>query len=180
MTAVMSAAASTLLEAAVSTERFLAGMRQFAAGCTIIAARHGGARAGLTATAMCSVTADPPRLLVCVNQKVRAHALIAASEALSVNVLSRSHEPLAKRFAGMVDGVAGDDRFQGADWTERVTGAPLLQDALAAFDCRVVEAVHAGSHRVFLCQVVDVLVAADPSAHHGPLLYVDGHFATVA
>lgn len=167
-------------EVAVSTERFLAGMRQFAAGCTIIAACHGGARAGLTATAMCSVTADPPRLLVCVNQKVRAHALITAAEALSVNVLARSQEALAKRFAGMVDGVAGDDRFQGAEWVERVTGAPLLGDALAAFDCRVVETVAAGTHTVFLCQVVDVLINADQPAGSGPLVYFDGRFAALA
>lgn len=176
----MMTTAPSAVEIGVKPDRFLAGMRQFAAGCTIIAARHDGARAGLTATAMCSVTADPPRLLVCVNHKVRAHALITASGSLSVNVLGRRHETLAKRFAGMIDGVAGEDRFQGADWVERVTGAPLLEDALAAFDCRVVEETPVGSHSVFLCQVVDVLVHAEPSAHNNPLLYFDGRFAALA
>ncbi|HYD71110.1 flavin reductase family protein [Azospirillum sp.] len=179
MTAFPLTAAPAASDPAVSSERFLAGMRLFAAGCTIIAARHGGVRAGLTATALCSVTADPPRLLVCVNQKVRAHTLIAASEALSVNVLAHGQEAVARRFAGMVEGVAGEDRFQGADWVERVTGAPVLKDALVGFDCRVAETIDAGTHSVFLCRVVDVQVAAAPVAPD-PLLYFDGHFAKLA
>ncbi|VTZ27585.1 MFS transporter [Methylocella tundrae] len=161
----------------VTADRFLAGMRLFASGCAIVAARHGTDRAGLTATALCSVTADPPQLLVCVNRKVRAHALISDSRALSVNVLANSHEPVAKRFAGMVEGVAAEDRFLGSDWGTAITGAPILKDALFSFDCRVVETIPTSTHSLFLCTVVDAVVA-DPDAT--PLLYFNGRFAAVS
>lgn len=161
----------------ITSERFLAGMRQFAAGCAVIASQDEGARAGLTATAVCSVTADPPRLLVCVNRKVRAHEMIGASGSLSVNMLSKHQQDVAKRFAGMVEGVTGEDRFSGADWGTGVTGAPMLKDALFSFDCRVVESIPASTHSIFLCEVVDAIVA---ESGDDPLVYHGGRFATLA
>jgi len=161
--------------AAVPSGAFLACMRMLASGCAVIAARHEGQRAGLTATAVCSVTADPPRIIVCVNRKVRAHALIANSAALSVNMLTQSHETVARRFAGLIDGVVGEERFVGADWDEGVTGSPILKDALFSLDCRVIEAIPASTHSIFLCEVVEAR-----SAEAAPLLYFNGRFAAVS
>ncbi len=158
----------------VHSSKFLTCMRMLASGCAVIAARHDGQRAGLTATAVCSVTADPPQIIVCVNRKVRAHPLIANSSALSVNMLAQSHEMVAKRFAGLVDGVLGEDRFEGANWEEGVTGAPILRDALFSLDCRVIEAIPASTHSIFLCEVVDAKFA-----EASPLLYFNGRFAAV-
>lgn len=161
----------------VTKEGYLNGMRYFAAGCTVITAQHGSERAGLTVTAMCSVTAEPPRLLVCINRKVRAHGLIVAASALAVNVLSRSQEPIAKRFAGMVEGVEGDERFAQGTWTLGLTGSPMLADALVGFDCRVVEAVEASTHSIFVCEVVGVATDEEEGI---PLLYFNGRFASPA
>jgi flavin reductase (DIM6/NTAB) family NADH-FMN oxidoreductase RutF len=162
----------------VDSKRFLQGMRYFAAGCAVIVAQFAGVKAGLTATAVCSVTADPPRILVCVNRKVRAHELAEQSGALSINMLSKEQEIIARRFAGMVDGVIGEDRFLGADWITSVTGTPLLKDALFSFDCRVVETISTSTHSIFLCEVVDCLTTEEDGAD--PLLYFNGGFATLS
>ena len=162
--------------ASVEPARFLGAMRYFTAGCSIIATSDGTERAGLTATAVCSVTADPPRLLVCINREVRAHSVIVESGTLSVNVLSEAQEGLAKRFAGMIKDVRGEDRFQEGDWVEGRLGAPVLSEALASFDCRVVEAVPASTHTIFICEVVDVASDGDAT----PLLFFNRDFATLA
>lgn len=160
----------------VEPAAYLGAMRYFAAGCAIIASSDGSERSGLTATAVCSVTADPPRLLVCVNRDVRAHAVIVDSGTLSVNVLSEAQEGLARRFAGMVKDVRGEDRFLEGRWITGRLGAPVLAGSLASFDCRVVEAVPASTHTLFICEVVDV--AADGDA--APLLFFNRAFATLA
>lgn len=160
----------------VEPAAYLGAMRYFAAGCSIIASSDGSERSGLTATAVCSVTADPPRLLVCINRDVRAHAVIVDSGTLSVNVLSAAQEPLAKRFAGMLKDVRGEERFDEGNWRAGRLGAPVLDGSLASFDCRVVEAVPASSHTIFICEVIDVAANGDVA----PLLFFNRNFATLA
>jgi flavin reductase (NADH)/flavin reductase len=162
---------------ATDPQHFRNGMRLLASGCSIIAAGDGEGRAGLTATAVCSICADPPRLLVCVNRKTRAHTVIERSGWLSVNVLAEQHDALAKRFAGMAEGVYADDRFLEGAWSEGHSRTPVLQDALASFECRVVETMHSGSHSMFLCEVAEVHTAEHKS---GPLLYFDCRFGLLA
>jgi len=161
---------------AVSPADYLGAMRYLAAGCSIIASSDGVERAGLTATAICSLTADPPRLLVCVNRDVRAHEVIVDSGTLSVNVLAESQVEMARRFAGMVKDVRGEDRFLGGAWLTGRLGAPILDGALASFDCRVIEAIPASTHTIFICEVLAVV--ADGNA--APLLFFNRAFATLA
>ncbi|HTY03326.1 MAG TPA: flavin reductase family protein [Rhodocyclaceae bacterium] len=160
-----------------SSAAFVGAMRYLAAGCSLVATAEGNERLGLTATAVCSVTADPPSLLVCVNRDGRAHAAISRSGTLSVNVLSEAQESLARRFAGMVKDVRGEDRFLEGVWTEGNLGAPLLTGALASFDCRVVETVRASTHTIFICEVMGVEAASDPES--GPLIFFNRAFATL-
>lgn len=157
----------------VKPARFRAGMSYLSGACTIIASRLGEARAGLTATAVCSVTADPPRLLVCLNREGNAHEVISRSGVLSVNVLNAGHLALAQRFAGMMQGVRSGDRFLEGHWQVGVTGVPLLADALVAFECRVVEEIPASTHNIFLCEVIDVTTSGEDAS---PLLYFNHHF----
>jgi len=160
----------------VEAAAYLGAMRYLAAGCSIIASSDGSERLGLTATAVCSVTADPARLLVCINRDVRAHAIIVDSGTLSVNLLSASQEHLAKCFAGMIKDICGEDRFREGKWKTGRLGAPVLEGSLASFDCRVVEAIPASTHTIFICEVVDV--AANGEA--APLLFFNRNFATLA
>jgi len=156
---------------------FRSGMARVSGACTIITSGHRGDRAGLTATAVCSVSAEPPRMLVCVNRNVRAYEVIVASRRLGVNVLDVQHEGLAKRFAGMVQGVVGSDRFLEGDWADSANGVPVLRDALVSFEGRVIEETISGTHSIFLCEVTDVSTSdSDTTA----LVYFNRHFVPIS
>ncbi|MGE4374036.1 MAG: flavin reductase family protein [Xanthobacter sp.] len=148
------------------------GMRHFASGVSIITTRDGETPVGLTATAVCSVTVDPPRMVVLINKKVAAADAILASGALCINQLTTDQEGLARVFAGMVEGVYGPARFEHGSWSQLVTGAPALEGALATLDCRVIKVFDESTHHAFLCEV---LAASEPPGGE-PLLYVNGAF----
>jgi flavin reductase (DIM6/NTAB) family NADH-FMN oxidoreductase RutF len=158
----------------ISADAFKQAMRRLAAGVTIVTTRHNDIRGGLTATAVCSLSADPPQLLVCVNRSAAAHTMISEGENLCVNLLAHTHQRLAALFAGQT-GVLGSDRFKAGRWTTLKTGAPVLEDALASFDCIVGEKFASTTHTIFIGRVVDVRLRSNG----GPLLYAGGSFAAV-
>lgn len=151
------------------------GMRHFAVGVTVITVAAGEQRAGLTATAVCSVTADPPRLVVFVNKNVAASQLILDSGALCVNVLAGEQEEVAKVFAGMLKDVHGDARFGYGRWSTLVTGAPALEETLACFDCRVIKVFDESTHHAFLCEILATRERSDGEA----LIYLNGAFRRI-
>ena len=151
------------------------GMRHFAVGVSIITASDGEQRAGLTATAVCSVTADPPRLVVFVNKNVVANEVVLNSGALCVNVLEGAQEEVAKAFAGMIKDVHGDERFKYGQWRSLVTGAPTLDGSLANFDCRVIKVFDESTHHAFLCEVLATCERNDGEA----LIYLNGAFRRI-
>lgn len=160
----------------VSADDHRYGMRHFAVGVTVITARDGDQRAGLTATAVCSVTASPPRLVIFVNKNVVASEVIMNSGALCVNVLAGDQEDVAKAFAGMVEGVHGEGRFNHGSWDQLTTGAPTLVGALANFDCRVAKVYDESTHQAFLCEVLATRERNDGEA----LVYLNGGFRKIA
>jgi flavin reductase (NADH)/cob(II)yrinic acid a,c-diamide reductase len=111
-------------------------------------------------------------VLVCVNRSAGAHDLIHRGSLMCVNVLAHAHQGLAARFAGQM-GVFGEDRFAAGRWTTLTTGAPVLTDAMASFDCIVTERVQATTHTIFIGRVVGV--RARPKAR--PLVYASGTYA---
>jgi flavin reductase (DIM6/NTAB) family NADH-FMN oxidoreductase RutF len=151
---------------------FKKGMRHLAASVTLITTRHDGVRGGLTATAVCSVSADPPQILVCVNKSASAHDTIGEAGIFCVNILAPVHRKIAERFAGM-DGVEGDERFRDmGQWTELTTGAPVLEGCPVSFDCKLVTEVSAGTHTIYIGEIVDLTLNPAATA----LLYADGTF----
>ncbi|WP_298619086.1 flavin reductase family protein [uncultured Zoogloea sp.] len=151
------------------------GMRHLAAGVSIISAADSERKAGLTATAVCSVTTDPPRLVVFVNKNVVACEIIQQSGALAVNVLAGDQEEVARAFAGMVEGVHGDARFGYGSWGTAITGAPMLEGTLSSFDCRVIKMFDESTHHAFLCEVLTVRERNDGQA----LVYLNGAFRKI-
>lgn len=158
----------------VPSAEYLAGMRRLAAGVTIVTTRHQDTLAGLTATSVCSLTAEPPRLLVCINRDADAHALIEASGIFAVSLLTRAHQELADRFGGRT-GMFGPARFAHGDWATAVTGAPLLVGAAASFDCRLAQIVPVGTHSIFIGEVEAVQVREDGEE----LVYIDRGYAAL-
>ncbi|MDB5420811.1 MAG: oxidoreductase [Brevundimonas sp.] len=157
-------------------DAFRHGMRRLAGACSIITSCNGtddrSAWVGLTATAVSSLTAEPPQLLVCVNRSVWAHGIITRSGVIGVNVLDGDQEALALRFAGR-GACAPHEKFAVGDWSVERDGAPLLADALVGFDCRVAETIIASTHDVFICDVVGVRLRDQTT---NPLIYFNGAF----
>jgi flavin reductase (DIM6/NTAB) family NADH-FMN oxidoreductase RutF len=156
-----------------SSDDFKRAMRHLAGGVTIIATEHQGVRTGLAATSVCSVSADPPTVLICINSTASAHDPIRESGRFSVNLLASDHDRIARGFSGQ-DGVRREDRFSLGSWAPLVTGAPVLENALASFDCRVVEVVKMSTHSVFFGAVAGI-ASRDVSK---PLIYAHGTFGT--
>ncbi len=141
--------------------RFREGMSRLGAAVNLIATDGEAGRHGFTASAVCSVTDDPPTLLVCINRGVRSHDAFLANRCLSVNVLAGSQENLSGVFADRT--VDMDARFAAAaetEWLVGGTGAPLLASAIASFDCRIGTVSPVGTHSVVFCDVLDVRLGA--------------------
>jgi len=156
----------------IDAAAFKKGMRHLAASVTLITTRHRDLRGGLTATAVCSVSAEPPQILICVNKSASAHDTIGEAGFFCVNILSPEHRKIAERFAGM-DGVEGDERFVDmGEWSTLTTSAPVLKGCPVSFDCKLVTEVKAGTHTIYIGEIVDLVL--DPSAC--ALLYADGNF----
>jgi flavin reductase len=153
----------------VESERYRDAMRRVPAAVTIVTSLFDREANGLTATAVCSVTADPPQVLVCVNREATTQALIARSRRFVVNFLSEEHEERARRFSRPK--LPAQERFAGISWVIMATGSPAMADAIVALDCRVNTDLICGTHAIYVANVVDVRV--DNAA---PLLYRAGEF----
>lgn len=146
-----------------SSEAFRSGMRQLASGVSIITSGTGAAPVGMVATAVCSVSVEPPTLLVSISRTASAYPTIEASGQLCVNVLGASHDDLLARFTTPARRA---ERFTASKWRLRPEAPPVLDDALAAFDCRVVERFAYATHVIFFARPEKVIVGAgDPLIH---------------
>jgi len=134
------------------SNRFRDAMRRFPTGVTIVTTLTDGVPYGFTANAFTSVSADPPVVLVCVNRDASAHPMIARSSIFCVNILAIGQEKIAKLFA---DHARRTDRFEGLATRRAATGAPVIDGCLAYVDCRLAEEHTAGTHTVFLGEVLD-------------------------
>lgn len=157
----------------VSAEQFKLGMRSLAGHVTVLTSLHGSHRHGMTATAVCSVSAEPPTVLVCVNRSTTTHEAIARAGVFCVNVLRAEDRELSGLFSGAQK---GEQRFRNELWTRLATGAPVLLGALAAFDCRVVKRIAHGTHTIYLGEVEQLMFGRKGK----PLLYADGQYAKLA
>lgn len=150
---------------------FRQGMRRLAAAVCVIATENTqGLRAGLTATAVCSVSATPPTLLVCVNRQNTSCQAISEAGRFSVNALEQTDRVIAEQFAMPI---RPEEKFSKGSWVHLHTGAPILQSAIVAFDCAVQNTVDVGSHTLFIGQIMALRYAEHPGA---PLMYAYGEY----
>lgn len=155
--------------AEVDADAFRRAMRMVPSAVAVVTAEHQGRRRGLTATAVCSVSADPPQVLACVNQGGRAHGCIAQAQAFAINYLSDAQVRVAMAFSRQADDP--DERFASEDWATGAQGVPLLRDALVSFACRVVQSVDCGTHTIFVGEILEIHQQDQRS-----LLYKSGEF----
>jgi flavin reductase (DIM6/NTAB) family NADH-FMN oxidoreductase RutF len=150
---------------------FKRAMRRLASTVTIIStADINGNRYGMAATAVNSVSMDPPSLLVCINQSASIHAPLTGRGAFCVNVLGTEHEDLVSAFSGRL---AGAERFTVGDWRDDARGIPYLEDAQCNLVCDIERMVPFGTHSIIIGRVNAVRVAEGIA----PLIYTDGTLA---
>jgi len=143
-------------------------MRRLASGVAIITTCSGPSRFAMVATAVSSLSLDPPSLLICVNRAASILPILATGTPFCVNVLAAHHEDVARHCST----ASGEVRFANGRWVRHVNGVPYLEDAQAAVFCMVDGGFDYGSHRIVIGRVSYLSVARDVS----PLVHVDGRY----
>ena len=152
---------------------FRAAMRRFASTVTVITACDHSRRHGMTATAVTSLSMDPPSLLVCLNRQTLLHDILMRAPHFCVNVLRRDQEAVSAAFSGAVP---PERRFDGEEWETSDAGVPFLRGAQANLFCRKAAAIPYGTHLILVGEVERVESAEASS----PLLYHDAGYCIAA
>jgi flavin reductase (DIM6/NTAB) family NADH-FMN oxidoreductase RutF len=158
----------------IPREHFLLGMRRIANTVSVVTTDGPAGRHGATVSAFCSVSADPPSLLVCLNVASRIAAMVQYNCGFCVNVLKESATWVADRFAGRA-GSSREDRFVGLRLIEGEHPSPILDLAATAFSCDVADSMQHGTHLIVVGRVVAV---ASTDTH--PLTYLNGRYRTTS
>jgi flavin reductase (DIM6/NTAB) family NADH-FMN oxidoreductase RutF len=140
----------------------------FASGVVVVTSVD-GARYGVTASAVSSLSMDPPMLLVCLNNKLATTQVIAKTRRFAINILAADHADVALQFAR-----PHPDKFRGVDVVEGLHGLPLLNDALAQIECETETTIEAATHTIFLGRVLGARARSG-----SPLAYFRGQFGTL-
>lgn len=153
----------------IDTDQFHDALSRLAGGVSIVTTAGSAGRCGLTVTSVTSVSDEPPIVLTCINHSARACDVLSTNGIFAVNVLGAHDEHLSNVFAGRT-GCSHEERFDHAAWSapDSGTGAPLLDAARVCLDCKVVDRIDSGTHRVFFGQVTGVHLGDDSPA----LLYM--------
>jgi len=152
---------------------FISAMGRAATGVSVVTTDGPAGRMGLTVSAVSSVSAEPPLILICVNRKSPAIAALDGNGIFAVNLLAEHNQAYAETFSGRPrEGKPFD--FANHDWHEGLCGLPLVAGATAVFECRTHQSVDAGTHRIYIGQVL--------AAHKGeaePLIYCNRAFRRI-
>lgn len=157
--------------AEIGSDTFRTAMRELAGGVAVVTVGRESDITGFTATSVSSLCTRPPRLLVCVAQNSASWRALQRHPYFGVNLLRDEERALANRFAGR-DGLEGAARYTGARWTTMLTGTPVLDNALAAFDCEVTEMLPHCDHAI----IVGRVCAVRTSTGSFPLVYWRGDY----
>jgi flavin reductase len=152
------------------SQAFREAMRSFASTVSIISCASDGCRYGMSATAITSLSIDPPSLLVCINKSTATHRILSRGGRFCVNVLRSVQSELSRAFSGQQK---GQDRFRLGNWRETEDGLPYLVDAQANMFCEVSRIIDYTTHTIFVAQVYFATAQGDVD----PLLYQDGKYA---
>ena len=152
----------------VGSSDYRDAMAHYAGHVQLVTTAHAGQRRGVTVTAACSVSDDPPTVLVCLNKSNPNNAIFLESGRFALNTLAVQHQDMAAAFAGFENKLA-DARFAMGEWDTLSTGSPTLTDALAVFDCTIKEHTIMPTHMVLFGEVVGLRIGNRQSS----LLFMD-------
>ena len=148
----------------IDSREFRRSLGQFASGVTVVTTRDAEGRPqGLTASSFCSVSLEPPLVLVCIDNRIEARRAVQESGVFAVSVLAEAQESVSRQFAA-----GGPDKFIGVELLPGASGAPLVSGALTHIECRLVAAHPAGDHTIFVGEVERLTSAPGlPLLYHG-------------
>ncbi len=146
----------------ISSEEFRSALSRFASGVTVVTTRdETGKFTGLTVSAFCSVSLEPPMVLVCIEKSAAGNAAISASGIFAVNLLNNDQHDLSDHFASPIE-----DRLRGNDYSIGELELPLLANCICNLECELKQEYDGGDHTIFVGQVESSTVADGD-----PLLY---------
>ncbi|POF31697.1 flavin reductase [Roseibium marinum] len=146
---------------------FREAMSRIAAAVHVVTTDGPAGRMGATVSAACSVSDDPPSILICLNRETRIHGAVLKNRCFCLNTLSDDHEAISDAFAGR-ENLDMPDRFAKGDWIPLATGCPALDSARLSVDCDVFSVTEMGTHSIIVGTVADLRMT-DPGKS---LLYV--------
>jgi flavin reductase (DIM6/NTAB) family NADH-FMN oxidoreductase RutF len=150
----------------LTSDEFREVISHFASGVAVVTAVSERRAYGTTASAVTSLSLEPPMLLICMNKQSETGRAVASAGHFAVNILGAGQVDLAERFAR-----TGGDKFEGVATTPGGWGEPLFDDAVATLECRVSETMTAATHYVFFAEVVSATARGG-----APLAYFKGQF----
>jgi flavin reductase (DIM6/NTAB) family NADH-FMN oxidoreductase RutF len=153
----------------VTAEQFRSAMQRWASGVSIVTTTAEDGIRGITVSSFCSLSLQPPLVLICISRDALSHRLIETERRFAINVLKAGQRRLADLAAGR-SGERGN-RLVGVPHRKAVTGAPILPGCLAWLDCSLVASHPGGDHTIFVGRV-----EAAGQAEGRPLLYFGGDY----
>lgn len=156
--------------ALVSGEIFKSLMRNIASTVAVITTNQAGLQHGMTATAICSVSAEPATILIVVNRSTRSHPILSATRTFTVNILAEHQHDISGRFSSK-----HQDPFSGIEYRVGSNGNPIIEGVAAYIECAIVSDVDVGTHTIFIGRVV----GGDVSRVL-PLVYHEGEYKSLS
>jgi len=152
----------------VSPDEFRSALGRFPSGVTVVTTTGpDGSDQGMTVSAFCSVSLEPPLVLICIEKSASAYEALTTSPAFVVNILSAAQEQIARRFS-----IVDIDRFEGVGYSRSRNGFAIIDDVLGVIECNRVSSHEGGDHTIILGEV-----EATRAETGTPLLYYRGGYA---
>ncbi len=151
----------------ISKDEFRRALGRFASGVTVVTARDASGKLhGITVSAFCSVSLEPPLILVCIDKNTGSHYALTETDSFVVNVLQEDQQYLSDRFASYLP-----DKFEAVGYSLGIDDLPILEDALANLECRLVNSHENGDHTIFVGQIERATIGDGK-----PLVYFHGNY----
>lgn len=155
---------------AINQDEFRAALGRFASGVTVVTTKDKTGRFhGITVSAFCSVSLEPPLVLVCIDKDTGSHRALEETDSFVVNVLREDQQYLSDRFASFLP-----DKFETVEYHLGIDDLPVLEDVLANLECRLLYSHAGGDHTIFVGRI------EKSSVRDGkPLVYFLGNYRKI-
>lgn len=156
-----------LKKTGIEGEAYRDAMSRFAGAVHIVTTDGPAGKRGATVIASCSVSDNPPIVLVCLNRQNPKNEAFLQNGNFALNTLTASQKALAGGFSGLT-GMAPAERFALGQWTTISSGAPVLLGSAATFDCEIIDTKDLATHRILFGKVTGLAIGdtLDPLLYH--------------